>query len=350
MKKITVNTSEKYDIIIDNGILDKTGEYIKSVLNPVNAVIITDDIVDKLYSDIVQNSIENQGINTFKFVIKNGEESKNGENFLKICDFLAENRITRSDIIVALGGGVVGDLAGFTASAYLRGIDFIQIPTTLLAAVDSSVGGKTAIDITNGKNLVGAFHQPRLVICDYSVLDTLSDDIFSQGCAEVIKYAVIGNTELFSHLNKYALDFDREYVISECVTMKKNIVEKDEFDKGERQLLNLGHTIGHSIELQSNFSISHGEAVAIGMCIISKSAYNKGLCSEMTFEDIKKLVEKFNLPTATDISALQLYNIALNDKKRFGDYLNLIIPYSIGKSEILKIKTEELLSYIEDGI
>lgn len=350
MKKITVNTSEKYDIIIDNGILDKTGEYIKSVLNPVNAVIITDDIVDKLYSDTVQNSIENQGITVFKFVIKNGEESKNGENFLKICDFLAENRITRSDIIVALGGGVVGDLAGFTASAYLRGIDFIQIPTTLLAAVDSSVGGKTAIDIPNGKNLVGAFHQPRLVICDYSVLDTLSDDIFSQGCAEVIKYAVIGNTELFSHLNKYALDFDREYVISECVTMKKNIVEKDEFDKGERQLLNLGHTIGHSIELQSNFSISHGEAVAIGMCIISKSAYNKGFCSERTFEDIEKLVEKFNLPTATDISALQLYNIALNDKKRFGNYLNLIIPYSIGKSEILKIKTEELLSYIEDGI
>lgn len=350
MNKISVKLSKPYDILIGNDILKNSGEYIKSVLSPESAVIITDDIVDGLYAQAVENSVKNQGINTFKFVIKNGEASKNGENFIEICEFLAQNQITRKDIIIALGGGVVGDLAGFVASAYLRGIDFVQIPTTLLAAVDSSVGGKTAIDISNGKNLVGAFHQPSLVICDYSTLDTLSPEIFSQGCAEVIKYAVIGNEELFFHLDKFGFDFDREFVISECVKMKKSLVEKDEFDKGERQLLNLGHTIGHSIELNSNFTVSHGEAVGVGMCIIAKSAYKKNLCNKDTFEKIKNIVDKFNLPTSTKISASQLYNTALKDKKRSGSYLNLIIPYAIGNSKILKIKTDELLSFIEVGI
>lgn len=350
MIKISVNVSKSYDIIIGNNILNDTGEYIKSLLSPEKAVIITDDIVDSLYSKTVESSLEKNGIETKKFVIKNGEASKNGENFLEICEFLAEKQVTRKDIIIALGGGVVGDLAGFVSASYLRGIDFVQIPTTLLAAVDSSVGGKTAIDISNGKNLVGAFHQPSLVICDYSTLDTLTPQIFSQGCAEVIKYAVIGNEKLFSHLEEYGFDFDREFVISQCVKMKKDLVEKDEFDKGERQLLNLGHTIGHAIELNSNFSVSHGEAVGAGMCIIAKSAYKKSLCSKETYLKTVNLVEKFKLPTDTKISAENLYYTALKDKKRSGKYLNLIIPYSIGNSKILKIKTEELLSFIKDGI
>ncbi|MBQ2117672.1 MAG: 3-dehydroquinate synthase, partial [Clostridia bacterium] len=228
MKTITINASKKYDIFISDNILSQTGELILKISTPKTVAIITDDIVDELYSAVVENSLKKSSLKHIKFVIKNGEQSKNGQNFLKICEFLAENQITRSDMIIALGGGVVGDLAGFVASAYLRGINFIQIPTTLLSCVDSSVGGKTAIDIESGKNLVGAFYQPRLVICDYSTLDTLSDEIFSQGCAEVIKYAVIGNCELFSHLQRRKKDFDREYVISECVKMKRDIVQRDE--------------------------------------------------------------------------------------------------------------------------
>ena len=350
MKKITVNASKKYDILIADNLLENTGDLILGVAKPQTVAIITDDIVDGLYSKTVENSLEKSNLKHIKYVIKSGEESKNGNNFLKICEFLAENQITRSDLIIALGGGVVGDLAGFVASAYLRGIDFIQIPTTLLSCVDSSVGGKTAIDIESGKNSVGAFYQPRLVICDYSTLNTLSDEVFSQGCAEVIKYAVIGNTELFSHLQKNKKDFDREYVISECVKMKRDIVQRDEFDKGDRQLLNLGHTIGHAVELKSNFEIAHGEAVAIGLCMIANASYKKGLCFEQTKNDIINIIKDFDLPVSASFSADELYKTALNDKKRTGDTIKLIIPYSIGDSRLLKIKTDEILSFIEEGI
>lgn len=350
MKTITVNASKKYDIIISNDILSKTGEMILNIATPKTVAIITDDIVDSLYSKTVENSLEKSGLKFIKYVIENGEQSKNGQNFLKICEFLAENQITRSDMIIALGGGVVGDLAGFVSASYLRGIAFIQIPTTLLSCVDSSVGGKTAIDIESGKNLVGAFYQPRLVICDYSTLDSLSDEIFSQGCAEVIKYAVIGNKELFSHLLENKKSFDREYVISECVKMKRDIVEHDEFDKGERQLLNLGHTIGHAVELKSDFKISHGEAVAIGLCMIAKASFKKGLCDEKTKDDIIKIVKEFDLPVSAEFSANELYKTTLNDKKRTGDFIKLVIPYSVGDSRLLKIKTDEMLSFIEEGI
>lgn len=350
MKTVKVKASGEYDVIIGENLLSCVGEYLKSLFSVEKAVIITDDIVDSLYSKVVEKSLNESNILAYKYVIENGEQSKNGENFLKICDFLAQNHITKSDMIIALGGGVVGDLAGFVSASFLRGIKFIQIPTTLLAAVDSSVGGKTAIDIKQGKNLVGAFYQPKLVLCDYTTLSTLKQEIFADGCAEVIKYAVIGDKDLFSHLLQHGKDFDLEYVISECVKMKRDIVEKDEFDTGERQKLNLGHTLGHSIELLSNFSISHGSAVACGLAIISKSAYKKGFCSEQTYQDIISIIDKFGLPTCCEFSAEQLVAPALSDKKRAGSSLNLVIPYQIGKSELLKIDINELKSFIEAGI
>ena len=263
MISVNVNASKTYEIVIGENILANAGKMISKVTSAKKAVVITDDIVEKLYFETVNSSLKNSKFEVLKYVIPNGEQSKNGQQYLEICEFLAENHITKADIIVALGGGVVGDLSGFVAATFLRGISFVQIPTTLLAAVDSSVGGKTAIDLKNGKNLVGSFYQPKLVICDYLTLNTLEKNIFVDGCAEVIKYAVIGNKKLFNHLVKNGLDFDREYVISECVKMKRDIVEKDEFDKCERQKLNLGHTVGHSIEACSNFKISHGSAVAI---------------------------------------------------------------------------------------
>lgn len=350
MTEIEVKASGSYKVVIGDNLLEKIGDYVKELLNPIKTVIVTDDVVDSLYSETVENSLKSSGFEVVKFVIENGEKSKNGQNFLKICEFLAENHITKSDLIIALGGGVVGDLAGFVSASYLRGIKFIQLPTTLLAAVDSSVGGKTAIDIESGKNLVGAFYQPKLVLCDYSTLFTLKEEVFTDGCAEVIKYAVIGNKELFNHLLENGKDFDLEYVISECVRMKRDIVEKDEFDSGERQKLNLGHTIGHSIELCSNFEISHGSAVAIGLAIISRASAKKGLCSENTAENIIEILKEFDLPTDSSFSAEELNKPALSDKKRSGNSLNLVIPYDIGDSRLLKSNVIDLITYIEAGI
>ncbi|MEE1003465.1 MAG: 3-dehydroquinate synthase [Acutalibacteraceae bacterium] len=350
MTEVEVKASGNYKVIIGDGLIKNIGNYIKDFLNPIKTVIITDDIVDSLYSQTVENSLKNSGFEVLKYVIENGEKSKNGQNFLKICEFLAENHITKSDLIIALGGGVVGDLAGFVSASYLRSIKFIQVPTTLLAAVDSSVGGKTAIDIKSGKNLVGAFYQPKLVLCDYSTLSTLKPEIFTDGCAEVIKYAVIGNKELFNHLLEKGKNFDLEYVISECIKMKRDIVEKDEFDSGERQKLNLGHTIGHSVELCSNFEISHGSAVAIGLAIIARASAKKGLCSNICAEKIVEILEKFELPTKTNISSEELYKPALSDKKRSGNSLNLVIPYDIGDSRLLKTNVSDLITYIEAGI
>lgn len=350
MISVNVNASKAYEIVIGENILASAGKMISNVTSAKKAVVITDDIVEKLYFETVNSSLKNSNFEVLKYVIPNGEQSKNGEQYLEICEFLAENHITKSDIIVALGGGVVGDLSGFVAATFLRGISFVQIPTTLLAAVDSSVGGKTAIDLKSGKNLVGSFYQPKLVICDYLTLNTLEKNIFVDGCAEVIKYAVIGNKKLFNHLVKNGLDFDREYVISECVKMKRDIVEKDEFDKGERQKLNLGHTVGHSIEACSNFKISHGSAVAIGLAIISRAALKKGICDKKNVDDILNVLKEFDLPIDTEFSADDLYNVALSDKKRSGNSLNLIIPYEVGDSRIKTIEINQLIDYIEAGI
>ena len=238
-----------------------------------NCAVITDSNVDKLYSNILISSLEKSGYKVSKFVFDAGEQSKNANTFVDILEFLANSGLTRSDCVFALGGGVVGDIAGFAASVYLRGIKFVQIPTTLLAAVDSSVGGKTAVNLPAGKNLVGAFHQPSLVLCDLDTLDTLPESVFQDGCAEVIKYGVIYDAGLFSHLAENGLAFEREYVISRCVELKRNVVEQDEFDTGARQMLNYGHTIGHGIEAQSGFSVTHGQAVAIGMAIVSRASH-----------------------------------------------------------------------------
>lgn len=350
MTEIEVNASGNYKVIIGSNLIKDIGKYIKDILSPIKTVIITDDIVNALYSETIEDSLKTNGFEVLKYVIANGESSKNGQNFLKICDFLAENHITKSDLIIALGGGVVGDLAGFVSASYLRGIKFIQVPTTLLAAVDSSVGGKTAIDIESGKNLVGAFYQPKLVLCDYSTLSSLKPEVFTDGCAEVIKYAVIGNKKLFNHLIENGKSFDLEYVISECVRMKRDIVVADEFDKGERQKLNLGHTIGHSVELCSNFKISHGSAVAIGLAIIARATAKKGFCSEKSAERIIEILKKFDLPTEINFSVEELVLPALSDKKRSGNSINLVIPYDIGDSRILKTEVNELTTYIEAGI
>ena len=349
MKTVTVSASKKYNVLIENGVLNKTGDLIKDIFSPCKACIVTDDTVNALYSDCVEKSLKESGFDTVKFVIAHGEASKSTQNLISLVEFLAENRLTRSDIIIALGGGVVGDLAGFAASVYLRGINFIQIPTTLLSAVDSSVGGKTAVNLSAGKNLIGAFHQPSLVICDPDTLKTLPDDIFSDGCAEVIKYAVISNPQLFDLL-KHGIRKNLEEIIAICVNQKAEIVRQDEFDTGCRQLLNLGHTAGHAIEACSNFGISHGSAVSMGMVIATKIATSMGLVKNTELTELVDILKSHALPTECPYGARELAKVASADKKRAGDHISFVIPHGIGNCKTVKVSVSELEAFISKGL
>ncbi len=341
MRKITVNASRVYDIIIDKGILDRAGELALTVKKPCRAAILSDSNVAPLYAERLEASLKKAGFTPITFVIPAGEESKCAEYYLAFLSFLAQNKLTRSDCLFALGGGVVGDLCGFSAATYLRGIEFIQIPTTLLAMVDSSVGGKTAIDIPEGKNLVGSFYQPSLVICDYETLSTLPENVFSDGCAEVIKYGIINDKPLFEKLKNPIMP-QIEDIIENCVRDKRDVVDADERDTGVRQLLNLGHTAAHSVEILSSFEISHGSAVAIGTVLITRAAVKMGLCSSCDLSDIEAMLSSYGLPIECPYSAKALSDIALSDKKRDGGSITLIMPYGIGDSRLYKVQVETL--------
>ena len=344
MTTITVSASKTYDIKIGSGLLSAIGEEAAALGKAHKVCIVSDTNVWPLYGPAVQNSLVRSGFSVFSYVFPAGEESKNGQIYLELLNLLAVNRLTRSDLIVALGGGVVGDLAGFAAATYLRGIRFIQIPTTLLAAVDSSVGGKTAIDLPAGKNLCGAFCQPSLVLCDTDTLNTLPDDIFRDGCAEVIKYGILYDPALFESLEKDGISFDRETVIARCVDLKRQVVMEDEFDTGARMKLNLGHTIGHGIEARSNFTLSHGKSVAIGMAIVSRASH----CPDR--ERIIACIQQFGLPTSVDYSVDDIYAYTLSDKKRSGSTVSLIIPQRIGRCDIVPTPVESLKTFIEEGM
>lgn len=350
MKIIPVNASTAYSVIIGKDLLSQAGTYCKEALGkPCRLCIVTDDIVAPLYLETVRLSLEEAGFDVFYYVFPNGEASKNTETLVELLEILAENHITRSDALIALGGGVVGDITGFCAAIYLRGIRFIQLPTTLLAAVDSSVGGKTGVDLMAGKNLVGAFHQPSLVLCDYTTLDTLAPAVFSDGCAEVIKYGVINDRPFFEKL-KSGIRPQIEEVIATCVINKRNIVESDEFDRGTRQLLNLGHTVGHAIEICSDLTISHGSAVSMGMVIMTRAAVAMGLCPDSDLTELITQLESVSLPTVCPFSATELAEIALTDKKRTGNTITLIVPHGIGNSQLHTIPIEELPYWLEKGL
>ena len=350
MNSITVKASREYQVLIGSGFLSNLGSYASAVCKPGKAAIISDSNVWPLYGSIIKNSLEQAGFTTCEYVFPAGEESKNGFTYLSILDYLAQNQLTRSDLLIALGGGVVGDLSGFAAATYQRGITYIQIPTTLLAMVDSSVGGKTAIDLPSGKNLAGAFYQPSLVVCDIDALSTLPENYFKDGCAEVIKYGVLYDKDLFAHLEQNSFSFDREAIVCRCVALKRDVVSEDEFDNGARQRLNLGHTIGHGIEASSNFSVSHGTAVAIGMAIVSRAGEHMGICDSNTRNRIEGVLSQFELPISTSVSAEKLYRYALSDKKRSGGTVNLIIPEKIGYCRIQPMDVDDLKDFIKTGL
>ena len=339
MKAVTVNASSSYDILIEKEILWNAGKYIKRLLGDKKLCIVTDDTVDALYSKPLEDSLKSQKLSFIKFVIPHGEASKNASNLISLLEFMATNRMTRSDALIALGGGVVGDLTGFAAGVYLRGVKFIQIPTTLLAMVDSSVGGKTAIDLEAGKNLAGVFHQPSLVLCDPETLDTLSDEIFADGCAEVIKYGIINDKDFFNLL-KSGIKNNITEVIERCVKHKAEIVELDEFDLGARQLLNHGHTIGHAIESDNNLGdLLHGECVALGMLPMSAPEVRGRLV---------KVLEKYNLPTEIKADADKLVEFITHDKKASGDEVTVVYCDKIGTFDMKKVKVSEMKKYITE--
>lgn len=356
MERTEIRVLESYTVHIGYNILCEAGKQARSVAKTNKALIVTDTNIPSEYTDKVRDSLKKESFEVFTFTIPAGEKSKCPQKYIELLNYAAECHLCRTDIMLALGGGVVGDLTGFAAATYMRGIPYIQIPTTLLAAVDSSVGGKTAIDLEKGKNLAGAFYQPSAVICDISTLKSLSEDVFRDGMAEVIKYAHIREPKLFEILEncdglyeKVKNVSDRETIceiISRCVSLKAQIVEADELDKGERQLLNFGHTIGHAIESVSDFSVSHGHAVAIGMCIIARAAHKDGICDAEAVKRIEVLNEKYGLPTNTEFSAQLLYNAALSDKKTVGTSVTAVLPEKKAVCGLHKISSEKLYEYI----
>ncbi len=343
MNTVSICASKSYEVMIGPGLLDDLGQWVAEQ-GVQTAAIISDSHVWPLYGERVMKSLHDAGLRCVRFVFPAGEASKNGETFLQIVNFLAENHLTRTDRIVALGGGVVGDVAGFAAACCMRGIPCVQVPTTLLAAVDSSVGGKTAIDLPAGKNLCGVFSQPHRVICDTDTLTTLPERIFRDGCAEVIKYGILYDEALFSTLERDGLNFDRDAVITRCVQLKRDVVAVDEYDTGARMKLNLGHTFGHALEAASNFALSHGQAVAVGMAIAARASE----CRDT--ERIISLLQAFHLPTGTDFPVEILAQLMLSDKKRAGDTIRLILPEAIGNCRIVPVATAQLQKLLEKGL
>lgn len=374
---VEVRASSDYTVHIGKNLIDSIGTIIMNTLSnagklknseDVKLAVITDSNVAPLYLNRVCRSINGAGLRAVSFTFEAGEQSKNVHTLEDIWEFLAENQITRSDCIVALGGGVTGDISGFAAATYLRGIDFIQVPTTLLAAVDSSVGGKTAIDLKGGKNLAGAFLQPLTVICDTDTLATLPSDTLTDGLAECIKYAVLRGGKILDIFNdipasdkENAYDSLKDYlpqIIAESVKIKAEYVFADEFDTGERKMLNLGHTFGHSLEKISNFKMTHGKAVSLGMSLITKSAEKLGYAEKGTSNALDTLLRKFHLPTElsdyTDsIPESEYANIseyALNDKKRAGNTISLVLPERIGKCILKETPVSEIKAYVSLGL
>ena len=349
MSIVQVTASKNYDIIISAGLLTSAGGHIRNVVKGGIAAIVTDDIVDGLYGAGLEKSLSNAGFATVKYVINNGEASKNAANFIALLNFFAENRMTRADVVVALGGGVVGDLAGFAAASYMRGTHFAQMPTTLLAAVDSSVGGKTAIDLGMGKNLAGAFYQPDVVLCDYALLDSLLPAVFADGCAEAIKHGMIADAALFE---KFSGDVHGRIgeIITRSVEIKRDVVCQDEFEMGVRKLLNFGHTVGHAIETCSDYGVSHGAAVAAGMAVITRAAVKSGLCAEDCYSRLVETLEKNNLQYKTQYTAAELFTAALADKKRSGDTITIVLPERIGKCFTREIAVSDFEDFISLGL
>lgn len=337
MKRLTVELGEKsYDIVLDKGLLGRCGDEVGQVFAGKRVAVVTDTNVAKYHLDTVVQSLRKSGYEVTDFVLPAGEQTKSLDTLPKLYSYFIGSGITRSDLIVALGGGVIGDITGFAAATYLRGVRYVQMPTSLLAQVDSSSGGKVAADLPEGKNLVGAFYQPLRVIIDEDALDTLEPRFFTDGMGEVIKHACIRDKVLFDGLVNKTLS--REDMLYTNCRIKSQVVEKDERDTGERMMLNFGHTIAHAVETYYNFErYSHGEAVAIGMYTITRLAEKKSLTKVGTADRIKAILEQYGLPhELPGADKGQIMKLMTRDKKNLDGVLNCILLREIGEAYIYK--------------
>ena len=346
MRTVHITASREYDVLIGGGLLDRAGELALRAVKPCKLMLVSDSTVDALYGDRAQRAFEAAGFEVVRFSFPAGEGSKHLGTLSGLLEALAGAGLSRSDMIVALGGGVTGDMAGFAAAVYCRGIRFIQMPTTLLAAVDSSVGGKTAVDLKAGKNLAGAFHQPSMVICDTDVIRALPGEILSCGAAEVIKTGVLFDEALFDQLCRGDWLNDIDSVIERAVAHKRDVVARDEFDTGERALLNLGHTFGHAIEQLSGLTVSHGQAVAVGTLMAACAAG----CPEDMVLRLAACVRANGLSTHCPYPADALALAAMGDKKRAGGAITLVLPERIGRCILKKIPVTEMKGYFERAL
>lgn len=350
VQTLSVHTTPAYAVTVGAGLLPTVGARVRDAVGACRIAVIADSAVAPLYLDTVCTSLRAAGFAVCSHVFPAGETHKNLATLSELLEFLAASQLTRADCVAALGGGVTGDMAGFAAACYLRGIRYVQLPTTLLAAVDSSVGGKTAVDLAAGKNLAGAFLQPAAVLCDTDCLKTLSPAVFADGAAEAIKTGVLAGEELFSLFEAGALRTDPAAVIARCIAYKAGVVERDEREQGERKLLNLGHTVAHAIEKCSAYAIPHGHAVAAGLAIISRACVSLGWAEEAVSTRIIACLAQHDLLTATDYPAPELAAAALADKKRAGDFITLVLPQRIGGCTLKKVPVTELEPIIAAGL
>ncbi len=341
METVKVNASKSYNVYIGYDTSALLGKRIREISAGGKVCIVTDDNVASLHLDSVRGQLNGAKIKNEAFTFRHGEQSKSPKVLFELLEFLANRHFNRADILLALGGGVTGDITGLAAALYMRGIHLVQMPTTLLAMVDSSVGGKTAVNLESGKNLAGVFNQPELVICDTKMLKTLPRENFCDGMAEIIKYGVIADRQLFELVRDGGAILNLEKVIARCVSIKKEIIKDDEYDNGRRQLLNFGHTLAHSMEKLSNYQISHGSAVAMGMVMMSEIAWNNKYSTERCQDEIVDALLENGLPVSCPYEPAELYYNAVNDKKRMGGTITVIVPERIGKCRRLELSLTE---------
>lgn len=340
MKKITVHTPKEYDIRIGSGAIAFLPEFLREKRIAKAAVVGEQTAKERLRA--VSGLLG--GFDVTEIFLPSGEEEKSFGTLEYLLDELAGHDFSRSDVLIAVGGGSTGDLCGFAASVYKRGMCFIQIPTTLLAMVDSSIGGKNAVSTGKGKNIAGTVYQPDLVICDTGYLQTLPESEFRHGMAEIVKYGMIASADFFRTLENGLPE--TEELIAFCAGIKADYVEKDEFDTGIRKMLNFGHTVGHAFELVSGYTVPHGDAVAVGMAVLTKAAESAGKCEKGTTARLCRLLEKYGLPTVCEYPAEAILSAAAGDKKADGSGISLVIPEAIGKCTILRMTKDEMKEFL----
>lgn len=340
-----------YDIFFANDFDSLPGLLARQGIADKRVCIVTESNVAPLYLEAIKNQLRGKCKEIISVIFDAGEENKNLDTVKCIYEKLIQARFDRKDMLIALGGGVTGDITGFTAATYLRGIDFVQIPTSLLAQVDSSIGGKTGVDFDSYKNMVGAFHMPKLVYINVSTLNTLSDEQFVSGMGEIIKHGLIKDKEYFNWLmlNKKAILDKKPDILMEMIhvscNIKRLVVENDPTEKGERALLNFGHTLGHAIERYLDLKLSHGACVGIGCCLASKISMDKGDISQMDLEKIVSAFDLFGFPTLKDypVDAEKVIEYTRNDKKMVGDRIKFILLHDIGDAYInMDVSAEDM--------